>query len=112
MKKFLEWFFGMALLIASLFGIPVGGGYLSEYLGYDFDIWLFGWLMLLMCILTGVITWENEDDEPMQYKVQVGDKEFECNDVSHEEDLKTTILIMDGVESRVNFDTNILISGK
>lgn len=53
-----------------------------------------------------------DDDTPMKYKVQIGDKEFECNTVSHTQDWGSIIVTMDWIDSRVAIDTNILISDK
>lgn len=111
MKKFLEWFFGMFLALSVIIWLPVGWALLAERLWYDGPIGVMAGAALLICIVVGLVYWADDDDEvKYKYKVQIGDKEFQCNTVSHKEDVESILLTMDWVDSRVAIGTNIIIS--
>lgn len=55
---------------------------------------------------------DDDESENKKYRVQIGDKEFECNTVSHKTEIDSIIVTMDWIDSRVAIDTNILISDK
>ena len=54
----------------------------------------------------------SDDEESAKYKVQIWDKEFECNTITHRIELDSIIVDMDWVESRVAIGTNIIITDK
>lgn len=100
--------------LSALFWIPTLWAIIAKHYWFDTELGVIAWFWILLCIIAWILAWAGDDDDihNYKYKVQIGDKEFACNTISHKEDVESVIVTMDWVDSRVALDTNILISSR